>query len=339
MSLLDAKLTGSIGYIEGVSGDTEVFGRAASGVTPADALSSAHNFTHDVTGDIGLAVAGDAGILLVWGSAPDSNGAYTDADGNEYALVDGNAVAVDAPAAVSGLVYNGKRQTGVAEGVGYTVEGGQETNAGSYTAVVKPRPGFSWSNGSTSSRSISWKISKAKYDMSGVTFADTTYIYSGDYRTLEITGDLPDGVSVSYENNRQCEVGEYQATASFTGDSANYMQIADKTATLTIVPAEDPIPPPDDPGTGAKPVGIAFTAATLGGDGVTWSVSITTAVEKCWYSLYETNSLSGGFPVDGVEPVERRQAGSGDVPKMTFERTGDGSQLFWKVIAEPEKAH
>ena len=336
---LDAKLTGSIGYIEGVSGDTEVFGRAASGVTPADALSSAHNFTHDVTGDIGLAVAGDAGILLVWGSAPDSNGAYTDADGNEYTLVDGNAVAVDAPTAVSGLVYNGKRQTGVSEGVGYTVEGGQETNAGSYTAVVKPRPGFSWSNGSTSSRSISWKISKAKYDMSGVIFADTTYIYSGDYRTLEITGDLPDGVSVSYENNRQCEVGEYQATASFTGDSANYMQIADKTATLTIVPAEAPIPPPDDPGTGATPVDIAFTAATLGTDGVTWTVSITTAVEKCWYSLYETNSLSGGFSVDGVEPVERRQAVAGDVPKMTFERTGDGSQLFWKVIAEPEKAH
>ena len=146
-------------------------------------------------------------------------------------------------------------------------------------------------------------------------------------------------MTVSYENNRQCEVGTYTATASFTGDSANYMAIPNKTATLTIVAVDDPVPPPDDPGAGATPVGIAFTSATLGADGATWTVSITTAVEKCWYSLYETNSLSGGFSVDGVEPVERRQAVADDVPKMTFERTGDGSQLFWKVIAEPEKAH
>lgn len=338
---LDAKLTGSIGYIEGVSGDTEVFGYAADDVTPADALSSAHNFTHDVTGDVGLAVTGSAGTLLVWGSAPDSSGKYTDEEGNEYTLVSGgDKVKVDAPTAVSGLVYNGKAQTGVPAGTGYTLTDYKKTNAGSYTAVATPRPGFSWSDGSTSAKSISWKIAKATYDMSAVVFADATYTYSGEYYALEITGELPDGVTVSYENNRQRDVGVYTATASFAGDSANYMTIPDKTAKLTIVAAEEPVPPPDDPPgpEPAQPVPVAF-AAIAGADGTTWTLTVTDAVEKCWYSLYETNSLTGGFATDGLEPVARRQAASGDVPSIVFERMTDGSQVFWKVVAEPEDAH
>ncbi|MBO7684691.1 MAG: C10 family peptidase, partial [Kiritimatiellae bacterium] len=337
---LDAKFTGSIGYTEGTSGSSEVFGYAAEGVAPADALSSAHNFTHDVTGDIGLAVTGDAGTLLVWSASLDSRGKYTDEDGNEYALVEGDAVAVAAPAAASGLVYNGKRQTGVEEGVGYTLTDGKKTNAGSYTAVATLRPGFTWSNGSTSAKSISWKIAKATYDMSAVAFADATYTYSGEYRTIRISGTLPDGVEVSYENNRQRDVGEYVATASFTGDSANYMAIPDKTAKLTIVAGESPEPPPDDPPgpSPVQPVPVAFSAV-VGSDGTTWTLTVTDAVEKCWYSLYETNSLTGGFVIDGLEPVARRQAAAGDVPSIVFERTTDGTQVFWKVVAEPEDAH
>ena len=337
---LGAKLTGSIGYIEGVSGDTEVFGYAASDVTPADALSSAHKFTHDVTGDIGLAVTGNAGTLLVWSSALNSSGKYTDEKGNEYTLVSGTKVKVAVPTAVSGLVYNGKVKTGVAAGTGYTLTDNKKTNAGSYTAVATLRPGFTWSDGSTSSKSISWNIAKATYDMSGVVFANATYTYSGEYHTLEISGDLPDGVTVSYENNRQRDVGVYTATAKFAGDSANYMKIPDKTAKLTIVASDEPVPPPDDPPgpTPAQPAPVAF-AAVAGVDGTTWTLTVTDAVEKCWYSLYETNSLTGGFAIDGFEPVARRQAAAGDVPSIVFERTTDGSQVFWKVVAEPEDAH
>ena len=32
-------------------------------------------------------------------------------------------------------------------------------------------------------------------------------------------------------------------------------------------------------------------------------------------------------------------AASGDVPSIVFERMTDGSQVFWKVVAEPEDAH
>ena len=330
---LAGKLTGAIGYIEGVAGDTEVFGKVNSSVSDADALSSAHKFTHDRTGDIGLAVAGNAGTLLVWGTALDSSGKYTDKDGNVYELVEGPAYAVDAPAAVSGLVYNRTAQTGVVEGTGFTLAGNVATNAGSYTAKATLRPGFEWSDGSTTTKSISWRIAKATYDMSGITFADATYTYDGSLFTIEISGTLPKGVTVEYANNSQTEVGVYLATASFTGDSENYNDIPDMTATLTIVSGEPP-----DPGEGAKPLPIAFSAIVDAG-GTEWTLSVTTIVNKCWYSLYETSSLDGGFATGGKEPVERRQAVAADVPTMIFTRPYNGSQLFWKVVAEPEKAH
>ncbi|MBR2837737.1 MAG: C10 family peptidase [Kiritimatiellae bacterium] len=331
---LAGKLTGAIGYIEGVAGDTEVFGKVNSSVSPEDALSSAHKFTHDRTGDIGLAVTGDAGTLLVWAAALAADGTYTDGDGNVYELVEGDAYQIDVPVAVAGLVYNRKAQTGVEEGTGYTLTGNVETDAGSYTAKATLRPGFEWSGGSTATKSISWKISKATYDMSGVTFADATYTYDGSVYTIEISGTLPKGVTVEYANNSHSEVGVYVATATFSGDSKNYKSIPDMTATLTIVGSDPPTPPvPPE----AKPVPIAFTAVSV--DGAEWTLSVTTAVEKCWYSLYEAVSLDGGFSIDGLEPVERRQATSADVPTMIFTRPNGGTQLFWKVLAEPEKAH
>ena len=329
---LTGKLTGSIGYIEGLAGDTEIFGIANSSVSLKDALSSAHNFTHDRTGDIGLAVAGDAGTLLVWGASPAADGTYTDEEGNVYELVAGDAYAVDYPVATLGLVYNGEAQAGVAEGTGFTLSDHVKTNAGSYVAKAVPRPGFEWSNGSTAAKSISWSIAKTSYDMSGVTFDDATYAYDGEPHALEVSGSLPKGVTVSYENNSQQEVGVYEATAIFSGDAVNYYDIPGMTATLTIV-STDP-PPPVDP---AQPTPIAFTAIA-GADG-TWIISLTAAVERCWYTLYETNSLTGGFDIGNAGFAERRQAGAGDVPTMTFTRPAGGPQLFWKVVAEPEDAH
>lgn len=100
-------------------------------------------------------------------------------------------------------------------------------------------------------------------------------------------------------------------------------------------PGPHPSPTPSEDG--AKPLPIAFSAIVADAGGAKWTLSVTTVVEKCWYSLYETGSIATGFSVDGLEPVERRQADSGDVPTMTFTRQANGSQLFWKVVAEPEK--
>lgn len=76
-------------------------------------------------------------------------------------------------------------------------------------------------------------IDKATYDMSGVTFNERTITY-GESGYMEIEGTLPDGVSVSYENNGKMDAGTYEVIAHFAGDSANYNIIPDMTATLTI---------------------------------------------------------------------------------------------------------
>ena len=78
-------------------------------------------------------------------------------------------------------------------------------------------------------------IEKATHDMSGVTFTDATHEYDGTEKVLEIGGVLPEGVSVTYENNRGTDAGTYPAVAKFeVADPENYNLIPDMTATLTI---------------------------------------------------------------------------------------------------------
>ena len=81
---------------------------------------------------------------------------------------------------------------------------------------------------------VSLTISKAAYDMGGVSFNNRSFTYSGTARSLAVSGTLPAGVSVSYSGNGKISPGTYTVTASFTGDAKNYLPIPDMTATLTI---------------------------------------------------------------------------------------------------------
>ena len=73
---------------------------------------------------------------------------------------------VTAPAAVTGLIYNGEEQTGITggSGYGYTVSGtDKETNAGNYTVTVTLADGFKWADGSgENSKTIQWSIASAE---------------------------------------------------------------------------------------------------------------------------------------------------------------------------------
>lgn len=76
-------------------------------------------------------------------------------------------------------------------------------------------------------------IEKQNYDMSKVVFQDKTVTYDGNVHAIVAT-NLPDGVSVVYNNNEHSDVGTYVITAKFSGDTVNYNIIPDKTAVLTI---------------------------------------------------------------------------------------------------------
>ena len=70
--------------------------------------------------------------------------------------------------------------------------------------------------------------------MSGITFEDKTVTYDGNEHELLIEGTLPEGVTVTYENNKLTEVRSIKATAIFTHNNPNYNEIPNMTATLTI---------------------------------------------------------------------------------------------------------
>ena len=69
--------------------------------------------------------------------------------------------AVEAPVAARGLVYTGKKLTGVAAGEGYSVKSGTAVHPGSYTAVATLEEGYVWSDGTSEPKSISYAIGKA----------------------------------------------------------------------------------------------------------------------------------------------------------------------------------
>ena len=134
------------------------------------------------------------------------------------------------------VTYNGEEHsifaTNLPAGVSVAYEGNGKVNAGTYTVTAK------FSGDATNyylieNKTATLTIDKATYDMSGVVFDDLTVKYDGGQHSITAT-NLPEGVSVTYENNNQIEKGEYTIIAKFTGDSVNYELIANKTATLTI---------------------------------------------------------------------------------------------------------
>ena len=356
MSLLltgDSALTGAVGYNEGVSASREVFGKVGPDFTGTDedALLSAHCFRHDVTGDIGLAVTGGEETLLVWGSALKADGTFDWKDSTTYKLIDGAKVKVNVPVAVEPPpVYDGTAQVGVPEGIGYFITDNVATNAGNYTAHATPRPGFAWTapDGSTDSVDIPWSIAKAVYDFKGVVFMNQTYEYDGFPKTNHVSG-LPEGLTVEYTGDIRWDPGTNEVTATISGELPNHCLDPDPTVwtrELIIIdpnglykPSEPIVDPDPDPSGRAEPDPIAFKSITADLAAGTWTLVVTQIVEKCWYSLYETNSLVGGFKIEGVEPVWTKQPESGEFPEWTITRPNDGMQLFWRMVAEPEDAH
>lgn len=250
---------------------------------------------------------------------------------------------ISQPSVLKGLVYNAAAQSGVAPDPSqYSLSGDVSgIDAGiEYTTVVTPNQFYVWGGGSTNALRLTWSIAKAQLTIVAsnawkrVGDKDPVFEYGVDGLQGDDTADEVLIGSLSRDPGE--EKGKYpitQGTLSVKPGNTNYEISGLTTAYLTIADA-GPGPEPEPP---VEPLPVAFTAVADGSG--TWTLTITTAVEKCWYSLYETNSLSGGFKIDDVAPAEIRQATAGDAPTMNFTRPANGSQLFWKVRAEQSDAH
>ena len=148
-----------------------------------------------------------------------------------------NKASVSKPAQDStSFVYNGNEQTYLlAENSLYTISGNKQTNAGNHivTVSLKDKNNYQWSDETATDLSYSFDIAKATYDMSAVVFADKTVTYNGEIHSVIVT-NIPNGVSVDYENNNKMNADTYTVIAKFTDTTGNYENPENKTATLTI---------------------------------------------------------------------------------------------------------
>ena len=67
---------------------------------------------------------------------------------------------ISVPADIKGLVYDGTVQTGVADGVGYTLTGNTAKDAGDHTATASLVEGYIWSDGTSENKIVPWSIAK-----------------------------------------------------------------------------------------------------------------------------------------------------------------------------------
>ncbi|WP_143824829.1 T9SS type A sorting domain-containing protein, partial [Myroides sp. N17-2] len=100
--------------------------------------------------------------------------------------------------------------------VSVSYEGNEGTNAGDYEAKAFLVGGKNYEDSILSS---TLKINKA--DIIGVSFVDKVVIYNDQEQFIEITGTLPSGTTIEYEQSKQTEIGVYNAIARISG-GVNY---------------------------------------------------------------------------------------------------------------------
>ncbi|MBP5291373.1 MAG: hypothetical protein J6Y90_01985, partial [Lachnospiraceae bacterium] len=149
---------------------------------------------------------------------------------------------VTPPTAKTDLYYTGKEQTGVEPGKGYTIKDNKGTDAGNYKATATLDPGYTWTDGSTDDKEISWSIAPAELTSVGVT--KTLYFYDGSVHKPDVTIVRAGGITVpdtdyslSWSNENSQDVGFYtvEATATtnnFTGSATATYEISDGIAKI-----------------------------------------------------------------------------------------------------------
>lgn len=96
---------------------------------------------------------------------------------------------------------------------------GAKTDAGEvYTATAESYS----SNYVITNPTIDFRIKRADYDLSGVTFSPSSFVYDGEEKEVYVQ-NLPDGlVAVGYTDGSATEAGSYTATVIFSYDEKNY---------------------------------------------------------------------------------------------------------------------
>ena len=134
------------------------------------------------------------------------------------------------------VTYNGQVQslevTGLPDGVTVVYENNENINAGTYEVVAK----LTDTTGNydiPAELKATLKINKKELTSNDLTFASKNVTYDGNKHSLEVVG-LPSGVSVTYENNDNVNIGTYNVVAKLADTTGNYIVPSTLEATIVI---------------------------------------------------------------------------------------------------------
>ena len=119
--------------------------------------------------------------------------------------------------------------SGAPTGASVTYTNNNKIDAGTYTVTAK----VSMKNYNTLTLSATLRI--VGKEITGVTFDDQTFEYDGKSHSIEVSGELPKGVSVNYSNNSKIDAGSYEVSATLTGKGYEKLVLKAK---LIIKPVE-----------------------------------------------------------------------------------------------------
>ena len=129
------------------------------------------------------------------------------------------------------FTYNGEEQSiellNIPNNVEVTYENEKATNAGTYTAIATveyDENNYKIINDEHLVLTQQWSINKKQIDMWSVKWdysATQPYTYDGNKKEVKLI-NLPEGISVNYENNAKTSAGTYTASATLNYNTTNY---------------------------------------------------------------------------------------------------------------------
>ena len=116
----------------------------------------------------------------------------------------------------TGLVYNGSSQTMAEAGIGYSLDGNKQTNAGKYTITATLNDGYKWNDNTTGDKTFNCSISKATpiinlssksgSILNGKSGTFTATVKSGIATTvsgnLDVTSTVPQAAKATIKNSK-----------------------------------------------------------------------------------------------------------------------------------------